>query len=105
VSRKFRQLPGHRRRVRRGGYATRQAAEQALEQLQIPGRGVLAVADWLVTWLDAWARLREKTRRGYAAHIYRYLIPRTGSMQVGRIVRHARPSCRTGSARPAASLS
>lgn len=66
---------GRRCRVRRGGYATRQAAGQALEQLQVPGGRVLTVADWLVTWLETRARLRENTRRGYAAHIHRYLIP------------------------------
>jgi hypothetical protein len=55
---------GRRCRVRRGGYPTRQAAEQALEQLQLPGGQIVTVADWLVTWLETRARLRENTRRG-----------------------------------------
>jgi len=76
---------GHRRRVRRGGHATRQAAEQALEQLQARGGRVLTVAEWLVIWLDTRARLRENTRRGYAAHIHRYLIPHLGTVLLAEL--------------------
>jgi hypothetical protein len=47
-----RTISGRRCRVRRGGYPTRQAAEQALEQLSLPDGRVLTVADWLVTWLE-----------------------------------------------------
>ena len=76
---------GRRHRVRRGGYPTRQAAGQALEQLQVPGGRMLTVADWLVTWLETRARLRENTRRGYAAHIDRYLIPHLGTVLLAEL--------------------
>jgi integrase len=81
-----RTVSGRRCRVRRGGYPTRQAAEQALEQLQLPRGGrVVTVADWLVTWLETRARLRENTRRGYAAHIGRYLIPQLGTVLLAEL--------------------
>jgi integrase len=80
-----RALGGRRRRVRRGGYATRHAAEQALEQLQVPGGRVLTVAEWLMAWLDTRAWLRESTRRGYAAHIDRYLIPHLGMVLLAEL--------------------
>jgi integrase len=76
---------GRRCRVRRGGYPNRQAAEQALEQLQLPGGRILTVAEWLVTWLETRARLRENTRRGYAAHIHRYLIPHLGTVLLAEL--------------------
>jgi len=43
------------------------------------------VADWLVTWLETRARLRENTRRGYAAHIHRYLIPQLGTVLLAEL--------------------
>ncbi|MGH3158522.1 MAG: tyrosine-type recombinase/integrase [Streptosporangiaceae bacterium] len=77
---------GQRRRVRRGGHLTRQAAGQALEQLQAsPGGRVLTVAEWLVIWLETRARLRENTRRGYTAHIHRYLIPHLGTVLLAEL--------------------
>ena len=80
-----RTVSGRRCRVRRGGYPTRQAAEQALEQLRVPGGGRVTVADWLVTWLETRARLRENTRRGYSAHIRRYLIPQLGTVLLAEL--------------------
>jgi integrase len=43
------------------------------------------VADWLVTWLETRARLRENARRGYAAHIHRYLIPHLGTVLLAEL--------------------
>ena len=51
----------------------------------MPGGRVLTVAEWLVTWLDTRARLRESTRRGYAAHIDRYLIPHLGMVLLAEL--------------------
>ena len=61
-----RHVGGLRRRVRRGGYATRQEAECALRRLRLPGGRVLTVADWLEIWLTARVKLRSTTMRGYS---------------------------------------
>jgi len=51
-------LDGHRRRIRRGGYPSRQAALAVLARLRTPrpgdtGARVLTVGDWLAHWLVA----------------------------------------------------
>jgi len=76
---------GGRRRVRRGGYPTRQAAGQALDRLRAPGGRVLTVADWLVTWLETRVRVRDSTRRAYAAHIRLHLAPRLGTILLAEL--------------------
>jgi site-specific recombinase XerD len=38
-----------------------------------------------VTWLETRARLRENTRRGYAAHIHRYLILHLGTVLLAEL--------------------
>ena len=50
-----------------------------------PAAGCLTVAEWLVTWLETRARLRENTRRGYAAHIHRYLTPHLGTVLLAEL--------------------
>lgn len=76
---------GGRRRVRRGGYPTRQAAEQALDRLRVPGGEAVTVADWLVTWLETRARVRDSTRRACAAHIRLHLAPQLGSVLLAEL--------------------
>lgn len=66
-----RHVGGTRRRIRRGGYASREEAERALGRLQVTGRRVLTVADWLATR----AHVRDKTLRGYSAHVRLHLVP------------------------------
>jgi len=105
-----------RQRLRRGGYATRRDAERALERLSLPGGQVVTVADWLEAWLAGRARVREKTLRGYAAHVHRHLIPHLGRVlasaeAVARLILHAgrRPpgggKIHKPSARPLAAIS
>jgi hypothetical protein len=74
---------GARRRVRRGGYPTREAARRALSQLVMPAPGVreaapVTVGQWLQRWLGQRAGARESTRRGYASHVRLYLAPYSG---------------------------
>jgi integrase len=86
-----------RRRLRRGGYLTCDAAEAARDRLSVPQPGdpggrILTVADWLETWLETRVRLRDSTRRIYRSHIrqhFRRLF--TGvllaELNVGHVVR------------------
>jgi hypothetical protein len=72
---------GERRRVRRGGFATRSAAVTALEALTCPdmhtARG-MTTGEWLNRWLASRVSLRSSTSRGYAAHVRAYLAPHLG---------------------------
>jgi hypothetical protein len=77
-----RRLGGTRRRARRGGHPTEEAAQEALARLQVPGGHVLTVADWLDAWLHTRVRIRPTTRRCYAEHIRYYLAPRLGNVQL-----------------------
>jgi Phage integrase, N-terminal SAM-like domain len=70
-----RHVGGTRRRVRRGGYASREEAERALGRLQVTGGRLLTVADWLEIWLTTRTRVRDKTLRGYTAHVRLHLVP------------------------------
>ena len=72
-----RHVDGGRRRPRRGGYLTCDAAADARDRLSVPqpgdpGGGVLTVADWLETWVGTRVRLRDSTRRMYRGHIRLY---------------------------------
>jgi integrase len=69
-------LDGHRRRIRRGGYPTRKAAEKALARLRMPEdpEAVLTTGEWL----EQRTGPRESTIRGYAAHVRLYLRPCLG---------------------------
>jgi len=72
---------GIRRRVRRGGFASRPAAVAALEALRSPAPGLAAglrTREWLERWLASRVALRASTRRGYAAHVRGYLVPYLG---------------------------
>ena len=73
-----RHMGGGRRRHRRGGYLTWEAAAAARDRLSVPvpgdpDAGVYTVAEWLQTWVETRARLRDSTRRMYLSHIRLYL--------------------------------
>lgn len=81
---------GGRRRVRRGGYPTRDAARRALAQLVMPGPGgrdaaPVTVGQWLERWLGQRAGPRESTRRGYASHVRLYLAPYLGRVLLAEL--------------------
>lgn len=72
---------GRRERIRRGGYPTRVAAEQALIDLrgtERPGTGIVTVETWLNRWLETTSRLRESTRCSYLQLCRNHLIPHLG---------------------------
>jgi integrase len=77
-----------RRRVRRGGFASRQAAAAALDALSGPGLGPelgLRTGEWLERWLASRVSLRVSTSRGYAAHVRGYLIPYLGGISLAEV--------------------
>ncbi|GAA2021146.1 tyrosine-type recombinase/integrase [Catenulispora yoronensis] len=80
--------PSGRRRVRRGGFPTRTAAQKALEQLcalpKGPESGVL-VREWLRTWLDARVTVRASTLRSYEAICVNHLIPYLGAVPLATL--------------------
>jgi hypothetical protein len=80
-----RRVGGVRHRIRRGGYASREDAVRALERLQVTGGRVLTVADWLEIWLTTRARVRDKTLRGYSAHVRLHLVPHLGGMLLAEL--------------------
>jgi integrase len=72
-----RYMDGGRRRLRRGGYLTCEAAAAARDRLSVPvlgdpRDGVYTVVDWLEAWVETRARLRDSTRRMYQSHIRLY---------------------------------
>jgi integrase len=76
---------GRRRRIRRGGFPDRAAAEQALARLRMPAPGgdggtPMSVGQWLEHWLAARTAPRPSTLRGYAAHVRLYLAPCLGQI-------------------------
>jgi integrase len=78
---------GNRRRIRRGGFPDRAAAEAALERLVMPAQAgqadhLMPVGQWLRYWLDSRAAPRLSTLRGYASHIRLYLDPCLGQIQL-----------------------
>ena len=79
---------GDRRRVRRGGFASRQAAVAALEALSGPALGPesgLQTGEWLERWLTSRVSLRASTSRGYAAHVRGYLVPYLGGIPLAEL--------------------
>jgi hypothetical protein len=59
-------MDGGRRRLRRGGYLTCEAAAAARDRLSVPvlgdpRDGVYTVVEWLETWVETRARLRDST--------------------------------------------
>lgn len=83
-----------RKRIRRGGYRTKEAAEQALAEslARCAQRGVAVerdmsgrrqlLADYLKGWLDGKPDIKPATRFSYADHISRFLIPHLGHLRL-----------------------
>jgi integrase len=79
---------GQRRRVWRGGYATRAAAAAALEALAGPAAALapgLTTREWLQRWLASRVSLRTSTSRSYAAHVHGYLVPYLGGIPLAEL--------------------
>jgi hypothetical protein len=79
---------GERHRVRRGGFATQDAASAALEALASPTAGPepgLSTGEWLSRWLESRVSLRASTSRGYAAHVRSYLVPYLGGIPLAAL--------------------
>jgi hypothetical protein len=79
---------GERHRVRRGGFATRDAAAAALEAFASPTAGPepgLSTGEWLSRWLESRVSLRASTSRGYAAHVRSYLVPYLGGIPLAAL--------------------
>jgi len=79
---------GERRRVRRGGFATRAAAVAALEALASHAAGPdpgLTTGEWLRRWLASRVSLRASTARSYAAHVRGYLVPYLGTIPLAAL--------------------
>jgi hypothetical protein len=76
-----------RRRVRRGGFASREAAVAALEALRSPAgpEAGLSTGEWLVRWLASRVSLRASTSRSYAAHLRGYLVPYLGGIPLAAL--------------------
>jgi integrase len=74
--------------VRRGGFATQEAAAVALGKLSSatgsPDPG-LTTEEWLWRWLEARVSLRASTSRSYAAHMRGYLVPYLGGIPLGAL--------------------
>jgi site-specific recombinase XerD len=78
---------GDRHRVRRGGFATRDAAA-ALEASASPTAGPepgLSTGEWLSRWLESRVSLRASTSRGDAAHVRSYLVPYLGGIPLAAL--------------------
>ena len=83
-------LDGRRRRIRRGGYPSRKAAEAVLGRPRAPrpgdtGARILTVGDWLAHWLVTKTATAPSTVRGYAAHVRLYLVPCLGEVLQGAL--------------------
>ncbi len=79
---------GQRRRVRRGGFATRAAAVAALEALASPAAAPepgLTTGEWLRRWLASRVSLRASTARSYAVHVRGYLVPYLGGIPLAAL--------------------
>ena len=46
---------------------------------------MLTVADWLEIWLATRAHVRDKTLRGYTAHVRRHLVPHLGAVLLAEL--------------------
>ena len=83
-------MDGRRRRIRRGGYASRKAALEVLARLRAPcpadtGARILTVGDWLAYWLVSRSAVAPSTVRGYTAHVRLYLGPYLGEVLLAEL--------------------
>ena len=78
---------GERRRVRKGGFAAREAAVAALAAVVSPvaAEPGLTTGEWLRRWVESRVSLRASTRRGYAAHVRGYLVPYLGGIPLAAL--------------------
>ena len=82
-----RRAGGPRRRVRRGGFASPEAAAAARGRLAVPGPAgrVLTVVEWLEIWLATRATVRDSSRSSYRGHIRLHLRPRLGGLLLAEL--------------------
>jgi integrase len=85
-------VPGQQHPVKRGGFPTQAAAEQALQSLrsrQSAGTDLAAgqqtVADYLKEWLVGKAGIAADTRVSYASHLRLYLTPGLGALRLDQL--------------------
>ena len=75
---------GGRQRMRRGGFGSREAAEQAraflLGEDVDPDRAVVTTGQWLDLWLAMRTALSFNTHRIYSQHIRHYVKPHLGGV-------------------------
>ncbi|WIX82876.1 site-specific integrase [Amycolatopsis carbonis] len=80
---------GGRRRLQRGGFVSRVAAERArgfwLGDDVDPGRALVTVGQWLDVWLATRTALRPSTRGLYGQLIRDYLQPRVGGLALSEL--------------------
>jgi hypothetical protein len=70
-----------RERIRRGGYTSRDSAEQALAALResaFKQGALITVESWLATWLESRIQLRDSTLRSYTQLSRNHLVPHLG---------------------------
>jgi integrase len=82
-----------RHRVRRGGYATRDAAQVALNELRRPDARAdaphsISTGAWLRTWLASCISLAPLTEHGYRTHVRLYLEPALGHIPLNDLRRN-----------------
>lgn len=84
--------PGkERHRMRRGGYATREAAEAALREAKAKSEGGgdpslrITLARYLEDWLELRVDLKPAVRRNYGFAIRTYLVPLLGHIELTRL--------------------
>ncbi|MER5714904.1 tyrosine-type recombinase/integrase [Streptomyces sp. NPDC002132] len=78
---------GKRRRPKRGGFPTKEKAEEAAEKFYnevAGGADVMStetMAEYLRRWIEAKKKLARTTRHGYQEHIDNYLVPHLGHIK------------------------
>jgi hypothetical protein len=83
---------GRHERVRRGGYPSRKAAENARDELLERSRAerttqtqTWTVARWLRYWFTTRTSIRPSTLRSYTEHIEQHLIPHLGRIRFAEL--------------------
>lgn len=77
-----------RRQVKRGGFPTRRAAQDALDEMRArlaSGERIahgITVGQWLDEWLKSKRQLRPNSARAYRGHVDQYLAPHLGHVRL-----------------------